>query len=139
MAITRLKPLLSHTVFRWASGISALVALSLGVLGSLMDNVFELRSVHAVLALVFLVTSLVSALSGMRYAKQSNTSGIIPLGFAVFIIGAIQYGLGELYITWPHMILGLVVILGAGALFVKARQQPSVVTAQGDPGASDPR
>ena len=139
MAITRLEPLLSHTVFRWASGISALVALTLGVLGSLMGNNPDLRPVHAILAMVFLGTSLVSALSGMRYGKQANDSGIAPLGFGVLAVGAIQYALGEMSLTWPHMILGIVVILGAGVLFVRSLRQPVVVTTQQGAGNSDLR
>ncbi len=140
MAITRLQPLLSHTVFRWASGLSALVALALGVLGSLMGGNPDLRPVHAILAMVFLGTSLVSALSGMRYGKQANNRSIAPIGFGVLAVGAVQYALGELAVTWPHMLLGLLVILGAGILFVRSLQQPVVVTAAGqDAGDPDAR
>lgn len=141
MAITRLEPLLSQKVFRAASGANAVVALALGVLGSMLSGNPDLRSVHAILAMVFLGTSLVSALSGMRYGKESRTGGIAALGFGVFGVGAIQYALGELAVTWPHMLLGLVVILGAGVLFVRSLQQPVVVTGAGQgvtpPGGTD--
>ncbi len=130
MATTRLEPLLSHNVFRGASGVNALVVLALGVLGTMMSGNPDLRAVHATLAIVFLGTSLVSALSGMRYGKQSNTKGLTLLGFAVFGLGVVQYGLGEMSVTWPHMILGFALVLGAGALFVRSLSQPVVYTAQ---------
>lgn len=125
---TRLEPLLSHTVFRWASGISGLVSLALGVLGTLMSGNPDLRAVHAVLAIIFLGTSLVSGLSGLRYGKQSKTKGLAPLGLGVFALGVVQYGLGEMSLTWPHMLLGFALVLGAGMLFVRSLSQPVVYT-----------
>lgn len=130
MATTRLEPLLSHNVFRGASGVNALLALALGVLGTMLSGNPDLRAVHAVLAIIFLGTSLMAALSGMRYAKQSNTKGITPLGFIVFGLGVLQYGLGEMSITLPHMLLGFAIILGAGVLFVRSIPQPVVYTGQ---------
>lgn len=143
MATTRLEPLLSHNVFRGASGVNAVIALALGVLGTLMSGNPDLRAVHAVLAIIFLGTSLMAALSGMRYAKQSNTKGIIPLGFAVFGLGVVQYGIGEMSLTWPHMLLGFVIVLGAGMLFIRSLAQPVVYTGQRVAGGAsddaDPR
>ena len=132
---TRLEPLLSQKVFRGASGVNALVALALGVLGTMMSGNPDLRSVHAVLATIFLGTSLVSALSGMRYGKQSNTKGLVLLGFVLFSVGVVQYGLGEMSLTWAHMLLGFAIVLGAGMLFVRSLSQPVVYT--GERGASD--
>lgn len=130
MATTRLQPLLSHTVFRWASGVNALLALALGVIGTLMSGNPDLRGVHSVLAIIFLGTSLVAALTGMRYGMQSNTRGLALLGFVLFGLGVVQYGLGEMSRTWPHMILGFAIVLGAGMLFIRARSQPVVYTGQ---------
>ena len=76
----------------------------------------------------------------MRYGKQANNRSIAPIGFGVLAVGAVQYALGELAVTWPHMLLGLLVILGAGILFVRSLQQPVVVTAAGqDAGDPDAR
>lgn len=130
--MTRLKPLLSHTVFRWSSGVNLAVALAHGVIGTLMGRMFELRPVHGVLAIVFLVTSLSAALTAMRYGRESRTPWLAALGFAVFGLGVVQYGLGEMSITWPHMLLGFLIVLGAGGLFVRAMQQPVVFTSAPD-------
>lgn len=139
MATTRLEPLLSHHVFRGASGVNALVALALGVLGTMMSGNPDLRAVHAILAMVFLGTSLVSALSGMRYGRQSNTKGLALFGFAVFGLGVVQYGLGEMSFTWPHMLLGFALVLGAGMLFVRSLSQPVVYTGQRVASDGEPR
>ncbi|HHU40090.1 MAG TPA: hypothetical protein GXZ45_12525 [Propionibacterium sp.] len=130
MATSKLEPLLSHAVFRWASGINALIALALGVLGTTLGGNPDLRAIHAVLAIIFLGTSLISALTGMRYGKQSNTKGLALLGFVVFGLGVVQYGLGEMAITWPHMLLGFAIVLAAGMLFVRSLAQPVVYTGQ---------
>lgn len=133
MAIQRLEPLLSHKVFRWASGISALVALALGVLGSLMGNP-SVRPVHAAVAMVFLATSLVAGLSGRRYGKESHTRGLAPHGLGVFAVAIAQYALGELGQTVMHIVLGVLLLLGAGALFVMSLRQPVIVTGTDDGG-----
>ncbi len=138
MATSRLEPLLSQKVFRGASGVNALIALALGVLGTLLGGNPDLRAVHAVLAIVFLGTSLVSALSGMRYGKQSNTKGLALLGFVVFGLGVVQYGLGEMAVTWPHMLLGSLIVLAAGMLFVRSLSQPVVYTGRRAASVSRP-
>lgn len=140
MAITRLEPLLSHKVFRWASGASAVLALAVAVLGSLIANP-SLRPVHSGLALVLLVVSLMAGLSGMRYGKESRTRGLAPLGLGVFAVAVAQYALGELGQTLVHIVLGVLLVIGAGVLFVLSLRQPVVVTSSGaspDPDADRP-
>lgn len=139
MATTRLEPLLSHTVFRWASGANALLALALGVIGTMLSGNPDLRAVHAVLAIVFLGVSLIAALTAMRYGRQSRTKGLALLGFAIFGLGALQYGLGEMALTWPHMLLGFALVLGAGMLFVRSLSQPVVYTGRRAVDESTPR
>lgn len=128
MSTQRLEPLLSHKVFRWASGISAAVALLLGVLGSLLGDQPQLRTVHAVLAMVFLLTSLTAGLSGMRYGKESRTPWLGTHGLGVFVLALAQYALGEMGQVTAHWVVGLLIVLAAGFLFVRSRQQPAILT-----------
>lgn len=130
MPTTKLEPLLSHKVFRWASGANALVALLLGILGSLLGNNPGLRAPHAGLAILLLLTALTATLSGMRYGKESHTKGLTVHGAAVLVAALVQYGLGETGQTMLHMGLGVLIILGAGWLFARSLQQPAIVTGQ---------
>lgn len=125
--MTRLEPLMSHKVFRWASGINALIALAMGVLGSMIQQP-GVRGVHEITAMVFLVSSLLAGLSGMRYGKESNSKGLAPHGLGLFVLAIVQYGLGEMNQPLIHMFLGLLVVIGALALFAMATRQPMVVT-----------
>ncbi|MFP5415610.1 MAG: hypothetical protein ACLGHZ_01830 [Actinomycetes bacterium] len=137
MAIQRLEPLLSHKVFRWASGISALVALTLGVLGALIGNP-SVRPVHAALAMVFLATSLLAGLAARRYGKDSHTSGLAPHGLGVFAVAVAQYALGELHQTVAHIVVGILLVIGAGALFAMSLRQPVIVTGSDAGGSPRP-
>ncbi len=128
MPFTKLEPLLSHKVFRWASGVSALVATALLALGALMADP-SMRPAHSGLAMAFVVTSLLAGLAGMRYGKQSNTKGLTGHGLGVFGVGLLQFALGELGVTMLHMVLGVLVVGGAVTFFMMSLKQPSVVTA----------
>lgn len=140
MATKHLAPLLSHQVFRWASGVSALISVALGILGSLLSGNPDLRSTHNILGIAFLVASLVAGLSGMRYGKESRTKGLTGHGLGVFGLAVLQFGLGEMGQTVIHMILGFLLVIGAGALFAMAlRKPPAVITAEDRPDAAAPR
>lgn len=129
MAFTKLKPLLSHTLFRWASGVSAAVAMALLAVGSVMaDPAFH--PLHSRLAMAFVVTTLLAGLAAMRYGKQSNNKGLAGHGLGVFGLSVAQFALGELGAVMIHMLLGFLVVGGAGMLFMMSLRQPSVVTAQ---------
>ena len=137
MATKHLDPLLSHQVFRWASGVSALISVALGVLGSVLSGNPDLRSPHHILGIVFLVTSLVAGLSGMRYGKESHTKGLTGHGLGVFGLAVVQFGLGEMGITLVHMILGFLLLIGACALFAMALRKPHpIVTHEDRPDAA---
>ena len=110
--------------FRLASGASAALALTLGVLGSFMDA-GGVRGIHATLAMVFLVLSLVVALVSFLYGRRVGRKGIGMHGVGVFVLALVQYGLGEMYLTIPHIGLGLAIVLGAGALFSLAMRRPA--------------
>lgn len=114
--------------FRFASGVSAAVALALGVLGSFMDGE-GVRGIHATLALVFLALSLVVAVIAFLYGARVGRTGIGMHGVGVFVLAVVQYGLGEMHLTIVHIVLGLAVVLGAGALFSLAIRRPVGPTA----------
>lgn len=112
------------TFFRIASGVSAVVALGLGVLGSFMDA-NGVRSIHALLAMVFLVASLVAGIVAFVYGRRIGRAGIGMHGLSVFVLALAQYGMGEMYLTIPHIVLGLAIVLAAGALFSLAMRRPA--------------
>lgn len=121
---------MSHKVFRWASGTSAGLSLVLPVLALIMVQPGQqgLRSAHSWVATAFLVASLLAALSGYRYGKESRRSGLFPHGIGVFVAALVQFALGEMGFTLVHIVLGILITLGAVALFVMALKQPYVVT-----------
>ena len=131
MPVEKLAPLLSHTVFSWASGVSAAVSLVLPLLAVLMYQPGQggLRSAHTWAGTAFLVTSLVAALSGYRYGREARRKGLFPHAIGVFVAGLLQFTLGELGYTWVHVVLGILITLGAVALFAMSLRHTTVVTA----------
>lgn len=111
--------------YRIVSGISAAVALVLGILGSLLTSEPGIRSAHAGFAMLFVLTSLLASLAALRYAKLSGVKGGIGHAFGVFGLSLVQYALGEMHITMVHIILGIAIVLGALSLFVLAMRQPA--------------
>ena len=67
--------------YRIVSGISAAVALVLGILGSLLTSEPGIRSAHAGFAMLFVLTSLLASLAALRYAKLSGVKGGIGHAF----------------------------------------------------------
>lgn len=103
--------------YRVTAGVSAAVAVALGVLGSLLTNEPGLRPAHSGLAMLFIVTSLLATLAALKYSKASGVKGV---GHAcgVFVLSIMQYALGELSVTMVHMLLGFLILLGAVTLFM---------------------
>lgn len=112
-------------LYRITSGISAAVALVLGILGSLLTSDGGIRPAHAGFAMLFVVTSLLASLAALRYAKLSGNKGGIGHAFGVFGLSLVQYALGEMHVTMVHIILGVLIVLGALSLFVLAMRQPA--------------
>lgn len=131
MAVVTLEPLLSHQVFRWASGVSALVALAMLGLGvAVWLGQPTLLGSHQVTGYVFMVTTLIAALSSLSYGRQARKKGLVMHGFSVFGLAVVQFAIGELHWRTPHIILGILVCIAAVALFtLSLRRPPSVVTA----------
>ncbi|MDN5571748.1 MAG: hypothetical protein L0G22_10950 [Propionibacteriaceae bacterium] len=129
MPFVTLEPLLSHKVLRWVSGVSALVALVMLGLGiAVWLGNPTLLSSHQYTGYLFLLTTLLAALSSLSYGRQAHDRGIIAHGFGVFGLAVVQLAIGELGWRVPHIILGIVVCLGAIALFTLSLRQPRVVT-----------
>lgn len=134
MAFVKLEPLLSHKVFRWASGVSAVVALMMLGLGvAVWLGNWNLLSSHHYSGLLFLATTLVAALSSLSYGRQANNKGIIGHGFGVFALAVVQFAIGELGWTITHVALGIAVVVAAVALFTLSLRQPRVVTSGAAP------
>lgn len=112
-------------LYRIASGLSAAVAVVLGILGSLLTSEPGIRSAHAGLAMLFVVTSLLAALAALRYGKLSGVKGGIGHAFGVFGLSLVQYALGEMHVTMFHIGLGIAIVLGALSLFILAMRQPA--------------
>lgn len=120
-----------HRLYRAVSGVSAVVALVLGVLGSLLTSEPAVRSAHAGLAMLFVVTALLSALAAFRFGQVSGVKGGIGHAAGVFVLSLVQYALGEMHVTMVHIVLGVLVVLGALSLFVLAARPPRPAAAPG--------
>lgn len=140
MAFVKLEPLLSHKVFRWASGANAAVSLLMLALGiTVATGNHGLREIHGHTGLLFLLTSLLAALSALSYSRQSRNKGLVMHGFGVFVLAVAQYAIGEIGWFWVHIILGLAVVAGAVSLFTLAlKPPPAVVTGTAAGAAVDP-
>ena len=114
-----------HRIYRIVSGISAVVALVLGILGSLLTSEPAVRPAHAGLAMLFIVTTLLSTIAAFRYGKLSGIKGGIGHAAGVFVLSLVQYALGETGVTIVHIVLGILIVLGALSLFVLAARPPA--------------
>lgn len=111
--------------FRWSALVNAIVAVILLGLGvSLAFGQLALIPAHSGMAMLFVVTSLVAAVFAVLYALRSGPRGLIAHAVGLVVLALIQYSLGEMgNFTVAHIVVGLLVVAGAVALYVMASRR----------------
>lgn len=109
------------------NAVVAFLVLALGA--TLAFGQQSMRAAHGGLAMLFVVTSLVAAVTAVLYALRSGRRGLIGHGVGLVVLALIQYSLGEIG-TWPivHIILGVLIVIGAIALYVMATRPSEAKT-----------
>ncbi len=112
--------------YKITAGLSAAVSLVLGILGVLLTSEPGVRSAHSGFAMLFILTSLLAAIAAVRYSKLVGAKGGIGHALGVFVIALVQYALGEMHVTMVHIVLGVLIVLGALSLFIMTMRLPAV-------------
>lgn len=116
-----------HTWFRWSAVVNALVAVVLLGLGAtLAFGQLAVIHAHAGIAMLFVLTSIVSAVFAVLWALRSGQRGLIGHGVGLAVLALVQFGLGEMStLVMVHIILGLLIVVGAVALYFMANRKPA--------------
>lgn len=119
-----------HTWFTWSAAVNAAVALLLLALGvTLAFGQKAVIHIHAGVAMLFVLTSVLAAVFAVLYALRSGQRGLIGHSVGLVVLALIQFGLGEMGgFTIVHIILGLLIVPGAVMLYFMARK-PEVTAA----------
>lgn len=119
------KPDRSLQVLCWVSGVNTLVAICMISMGVAMTvGLHEFRTAHEHTGSLMLLTSLLATVAAVWFARGGQRGVAMHAG-GVFVLTILQTGLGEMSLTGPHIVLGVVVGAGAVALSVLALRRLS--------------
>lgn len=115
------------TWFTWSALVNAIVAVILLGLGvTLAFGQMAVIHAHSGIAMLFVLTSVVAAVLAVLYALRSGQRGLIGHGVGLAVLALVQFALGEMgTFTVVHIILGLLIAVGAVALYFMANRKPS--------------
>lgn len=80
-------------------------------------------SIHAILAQVAWVVSLVAAVAAFFWSKGRESKGILWHALSVFVLAVLQYFLGESRILAFHIVVGILFLIAAVGLATLARKR----------------
>lgn len=116
----------------------ALVGLQVVLGGALSAQITALQHVHAAVAYALLLATIACAVLAFQRSKVTGNKGIFFHAVSLPVLMLAQIALGELEITIVHMVLGLAIAVGIGALYAMAAKAPEGLGAdEGDPDLDD--
>lgn len=140
MPITTLEPTPAHKRLRLFSAIAAglgLLQLLLAVIFLATDNDL-LSHVHEGVAFLMALAAILAAVPAYYWGKLSRDTGLFPHAAGVAGATIVQIVLGFVgkphggqplgALIYSHMLLGVLIAVGALYLYIKARRMPIVVT-----------
>jgi hypothetical protein len=98
-----------------AAGVLAIVQtlLGLGVLGDL-GGMF---SIHQGIGYLVLLATVAAAVFAVLWSRQSGNKGLMMHAITVAVLALIQIGIAQMGVVWLHVIVGVLILIAAIALF----------------------
>lgn len=118
MAVTTSRSLV---VLRLAAAVSAALSLVQAVLAFLsLGKVAKLIEPHGIIGDVNLLVTVVAAVAAVLWFRKGGSRGLMMHAIGMAVIFLVQIGLGEGKVKWPHVVIGILAVLGSIALAVLA-------------------
>ena len=141
MPITTLEPTSSQRRLRIFAAIAALLSIAQVVVAVTMivTNNSAVVLVHEGLGYLYAVAAVVTVFPAWVWGRLSHDTGLIGHAAGMAVLGVAQLLLGLFYQAAPgliyvHMGLGLAIVLGSAALYVRANKKQIIVTEADAPG-----
>ncbi|WP_138774562.1 hypothetical protein [Brachybacterium timonense] len=99
------------------------------VLGVLMMSGVGVGTVHKVLGMMLALVVLVAAIAAFVAGKQAGKMGVLGHVGGMLVLMIVQIALGELGATWPHIILGVLIVIGTFAMVPTAQKTIAAIGA----------
>lgn len=111
----------SLVVLRLAAAVSAALSLVQAVLAFLsLGKVAKLIEPHGIIGDVNLLVTVVAAVAAVLWFRKGGSRGLMMHAIGMAVIFLVQIGLGEGKVKWPHVVIGILAVLGSIALAVLA-------------------
>jgi hypothetical protein len=101
--------------------VSAALSLVQAVLAFLsLGKVAKLIEPHGIIGDVNLLVTVVAAVAAVLWFRKGGSRGLMMHAIGMAVIFLVQIGLGEGKVKWPHVVIGILAVLGSIALAVLA-------------------
>lgn len=115
----------SLVVLRLSAALSAALSLVQAVLAFLsLSKVAKLIEPHGILGDINLLVTIVAAVAAVVWFRKGGSRGLMMHAFGMVVIFLVQIGLGEAKVKWPHVVIGVLAVLGSFALAALATRKP---------------
>ena len=116
----------SLVVLRLAAAVSAALSLVQALLAFLsLGKVARLIEPHGIIGYVNLLVMVIAAVAAVIWFRKGGSRGLMMHAIGMAVIFLVQIGLGEVELKWPHIIIGIVAVIGSVALAVMAYKKPA--------------
>ncbi len=115
----------SLVVLRLSSALATLLTLIQALLVILtVTKVAKLIAVHGMVGYLSLLSMIVATVAAFVWFRRGGNKGLMMHAGGVAVLMLVQIGLGEAKVVWVHVVLGILIVLGTGALAMLAYRKP---------------
>ncbi len=113
-------------VLRLSAALSAALSLVQAVLAflALGKVAHGLIGPHGILGDINLLVTIIAAVAAVMWFRKGGSRGLMMHAFGMVVIFLVQIGLGEGKVKWPHVVIGVLAVLGSLALAALATRKP---------------
>jgi len=115
----------SLVVLRLSSALATLFTLVQALLVILTaTKVAKLIEVHGMVGYLSLLAMITATIAAYVWFRKGGNKGLVMHAGGVAVLMLVQIGLGEAKLAAVHIALGILIVLGAGALATLAYRKP---------------
>lgn len=115
----------SLVVLRLSSALATLFTLIQAVLVILTaTKVAKLIGVHGMVGYLSLLAMITATIAAYVWFRKGGSKGLVMHAGGVAVLMLVQIGFGEAKVAPVHIALGILIVLGAGALAMLAYRKP---------------
>lgn len=112
-------------VLRISSALAGLFTLIQAILVIVAVTAhMKLIETHGMVGYLSLLATITATVAAYIWFRKGGSKSLVMHAGGVAVLMLVQIGLGEAKVTWVHIVLGIVIVLGAIALATLAYRKP---------------